>query len=314
MSKGKFLEDVINRSNDAYLYRGIALVDKVETSATVKPGHNGGKRVVYKAGPKVDYRGTMVGGVSVSLETKESHDPNGLPLKHIRDNQIDYMRLAVPFGEICMAIVYAALQDKFFRIHAGVVLRWWDEWQENKGKRGYNTIPYAVMDEVVSCDGIAIDYLGGIYDVAGKRARLDGHAVYRFVTRGKRHRTLRGNLYKKGGDYMDEQSMKLSDVGGGALSERFELSLQEVMKNIRDPNTDPKKARKIVIEVTITPNEQRSAATMKYGVRSSLAPARTFESGIMFGVKDGKYVVREIGDQIPGQQNMGNVVPMSKGE
>ncbi len=113
---------------------------------------------------------------------------------------------------------------------------------------------------------------------------------------------------------MDEKTMKLSDIGGGALSERFELTLQEVMKNIRDPNTDPKKTRKIVIDVTITPNEQRSAATMKYGVKTSLAPARTFESGIMFGVKDGRYVVREIGDQIPGQQGMDNVVAMPKGE
>ena len=112
---------------------------------------------------------------------------------------------------------------------------------------------------------------------------------------------------------MEEKTMRLADIGGGALAERFDLTLQEVMKNIRDPNTDSKKARKITLEITITPNEQRNAAALKYSVKSSLAPARTKETSIMFGVKDGVYVVSEIGNEIPGQQKM-NVVPIQKGE
>ena len=186
--KGKFLESAINRANDGYLYRGIALVDKVETSTVVQRGPKGITGVTFKAGPKVDYSGAVFGDVRripVSLEAKESEDEVGLPLKHIRDNQIDYMRLAVPFGIWCIALVYAVPYDKFYRIPAADVLRYWDTWQENKGRHGYNRIPYNVMEEVMSRDGIVIDYLCGLYDPDGVRAELDAQSIYRYIGRGQ---------------------------------------------------------------------------------------------------------------------------------
>ncbi len=186
MSKGKFLEDVINRANDGYLYHGIALVDKVETAAAIKPGHDGGKRVVYKAAPKVDYSGKLRGGVAIGFEAKESEHESGLPLSYFRQNQIDYMRLSVPFGGLCFVVAYSVTRDKFYRIPAARVLEAWDLWQQNKGKRGYNAIAFEDMDELRSRDGIVLDYLHGMYDPCQPAVCLDGYSVYRFMSRGKK--------------------------------------------------------------------------------------------------------------------------------
>lgn len=39
----------------------------------------------------------------------------------------------------------------------------------------------------------------------------------------------------------------LSEMSNGAVNERFNYELQKVVENICDPNTDPKKKRKITL-------------------------------------------------------------------
>ncbi len=110
---------------------------------------------------------------------------------------------------------------------------------------------------------------------------------------------------------MSEGKMTLMTVGGGALAELFESELQAVLKNIRDPNSDVKKSSKITIEVTLKPMENRASASMTYIVKSQKAPTRVRESNVMFGVADGLFICKEIGNQIPGQIGM-NVTPITK--
>ena len=103
---------------------------------------------------------------------------------------------------------------------------------------------------------------------------------------------------------MAEPKMTLMTIGGGALAELFENELQGVLKNIRDPNSDVKKSSKVTIEITITPMEDRGSAAMKYVVKSSKAPARVRQSNVVFGVDNGLFICKEIGNQIPGQIGM----------
>jgi len=110
---------------------------------------------------------------------------------------------------------------------------------------------------------------------------------------------------------MPEGKMTLTSIGGGAMAELFENELQAVLKNIRDPNSDVKKNSKITIEITLKPMESRAGAEMKYSVKSQKAPTRVRESSVIFGVDNGLFICKEIGNQIPGQLGM-NVTPIQK--
>ncbi len=200
--KGAFLENVVNRANEGYLFRGIAKVDKTETKVSVRRKYNTETHkseivgAEFRGGPKVDFNGILRGGQAIGFDTKETADTLGLPLKEIRDNQIMYFRLAVPFGETCFLVVYSSAHDRFYRIHANKVLMYWDRWQANKRKHGYNLIPYKDEDmaEIKPQYGLTLDYLAGLYNnadvLAGSKLSqyLDERAVYAFINRGKGRR------------------------------------------------------------------------------------------------------------------------------
>lgn len=78
-----------------------------------------------------------------------------------------------------------------------------------------------------------------------------------------------------------EKMFNLEEFAGGALSEKVNAEIERVLKNISDPNTDPKKARKITINVTLKPNLERNAAAVIVDTKSTLAPSIPMETNIM---------------------------------
>lgn len=116
------------------------------------------------------------------------------------------------------------------------------------------------------------------------------------------------------------QDLTLDTIAGGAIPERFQVELVEVIKNILDPNTSAKAKRTITVKVVFTPTEQRDAAGVTAEVTKKLAPASA--------VGDLAYMGRR-GDQVvatrfdPGQRSLPldgkspddeSVVPISNSE
>jgi len=101
------------------------------------------------------------------------------------------------------------------------------------------------------------------------------------------------------------QIKAIADLMGGAVSERFKVALDDVLRNIHDPNTDAKKKREITIKLTISPSKDRSTADFSLNVRPTLAPPMTLSSTVMITRDDsGNVTATEIGDQLPGQTEM----------
>src|SRR5690606_25765483 len=67
------------------------------------------------------------------------------------------------------------------------------------------------------------------------------------------------------------EDVTLTNIGGGAAVELFDRELQEVLKNIQDPNTPARKKRLIQIQISLTPNENREHAQVEIHVNSKLA-------------------------------------------
>lgn len=162
-NKGKGLEDLVEYANKQYEAKGIALVQKISTPWTVI---RQGARITsaFPQGKStLDFRGTVAGGLSISFDCKETQEEKGLPLVNIQPHQIDYMRSALQMGESTFILVNIKPTNKYYKVLGGQVMHYWDTWQLNKGKRGFNFIPTDSMEEVKKGKGVVLDYLAGLY-------------------------------------------------------------------------------------------------------------------------------------------------------
>lgn len=102
-----------------------------------------------------------------------------------------------------------------------------------------------------------------------------------------------------------QERFTLAEIGSGATVERFDLAMQEVLDNIQDVNTDPKKPRTVVLKVTIHPDEDRGVGKYLIDVQSKLSPIKPHPGRVFLGRdKDGKGVASE---EHPTQVEMGEV-------
>lgn len=78
--------------------------------------------------------------------------------------------------------------------------------------------------------------------------------------------------------------MTLESIGHGALSEKFDDALIEVIKNSCDPNTDATTKRKLVIELTFTPDKNdRGSYGLQTKVTTKLGPVKPLVSMVSMG-------------------------------
>jgi hypothetical protein len=102
-------------------------------------------------------------------------------------------------------------------------------------------------------------------------------------------------------------NINLSTLAGGAVGERINIELQKVAENVQDPNTDWKKARKVVVTITLKPDEEREIALVSADVKTTLAPAHGIATKIIFGVeKDGSTVAAELVSGMKNQMMIDN--------
>lgn len=103
----------------------------------------------------------------------------------------------------------------------------------------------------------------------------------------------------------------LSRLMGGAVQERWEDALGRMTRNILDPNTEPRRARKITMVLTIKPTESRDGGEMSFDVKESFAPPTPVKQSVFFDqTDDGTIYAMQKLNQVAGQLDMaGNVQP-----
>lgn len=103
--------------------------------------------------------------------------------------------------------------------------------------------------------------------------------------------------------------VNLEKFADGALSAQVNKALQKVAENIVDPNTDPNKARKITVTITMKPNPERNFSAAAVETKVALAPELGAIAALSMGkdLNTGEVDCVEIGNQIPGQLSFGDV-------
>ena len=94
----------------------------------------------------------------------------------------------------------------------------------------------------------------------------------------------------------------LNSFADGAMAERFNQELQKVLDNIVDPNTDPKKVRKVTLTVSISSNDKRELANVSVQAKSTMSPAKNIETQLLMDYdSNGKVTGAELKSGAKGQ-------------
>lgn len=108
--------------------------------------------------------------------------------------------------------------------------------------------------------------------------------------------------------------INLETFANGAFTAQVNRAIEEVTKNIQDPNTDAGTARKITVTIAFKPNQERNFIATGVQTKTTLAPALGAVTALSMGkdLRTGEVEAVEIGNQIPAQmsvQDVPGVVP-----
>ena len=80
-----------------------------------------------------------------------------------------------------------------------------------------------------------------------------------------------------------DEILNLENLGRGAVTEIFERQLQKVLKDIDDPNTDPRAKREINIKVVFIPTGHKGIIGIQVAATPKFGPDRVFETTVLSG-------------------------------
>jgi hypothetical protein len=80
----------------------------------------------------------------------------------------------------------------------------------------------------------------------------------------------------------EKQEVSLSNLCGGAIEEVFQREFASVLANIADVNTNAEAKRKITLEFTIKPFEDRSGGQVTFACKSKTVPVEEVKGTVFF--------------------------------
>lgn len=163
---GNRLEQMIEQSNNIYLRKGIALVQQIPVPITVK--RNKGNIIThgyFKEKSTVDFIG-LYQGKGICFDTKAVVRDKRFPMSNIAAHQVEYMKKYQEHGGISFLLIDIMSEDKIFRVGIDPIVKKWNLWKDNPGKRGYGSFNLEELEKigtvVKSGRGCIVDYLKGL--------------------------------------------------------------------------------------------------------------------------------------------------------
>jgi len=133
--RGSTLEEMVNRTNEWYLEKGLALIQKIPTPIT--PIHidkeNGQITLAYfDQKSTVDYIGA-VQGIPVCFDAKECMKDT-FALQNIHEHQVEFMRLFEKQGGIAFFVIYYTHKEILYYLPYEMLRYFWDRAKEGGRK------------------------------------------------------------------------------------------------------------------------------------------------------------------------------------
>lgn len=97
-------------------------------------------------------------------------------------------------------------------------------------------------------------------------------------------------------------NVDLKELAEGAVQEKLDHVMEEVLENVMNPNTEAKKKRKVTINLTMTPSENRDTVTVDAQVKATLTPENSATATLLVGINgDGAVEANELKSGAKGQ-------------
>ncbi|KRN88900.1 Holliday junction resolvase RecU [Ligilactobacillus ceti] len=146
-NRGMSLEQEINKTNQYYRERGIAVIHKkpipIQIVNVDYPKRSAAviKEAYFRQASTTDYNGVYKSHY-LDFEAKETKNKTSFPLNNFHEHQIDHMKACQQQGGICFTIIKFSLTQEIYLVPAEIIFEYWDRrFKERK------SIPKSIIQE-----------------------------------------------------------------------------------------------------------------------------------------------------------------------
>lgn len=157
--RGSALEELINRTNDKYMEKGLALIQKIPTPITPIEIDQTTRHITlayFDQKSTVDYIGA-VQGVPVCFDAKEC-TKDTFPIHNIHEHQIDFMKRFKQQGGIAFFLLYYTERNKYYYMSIDEMLVFYKR-SENGGRKSFRFDELNEENFLPEKAGIFVPYL-----------------------------------------------------------------------------------------------------------------------------------------------------------
>lgn len=133
--RGSALEDMVNRTNERYREKGLALIQKIPTPITpvkMDKEHRQITLAYFEQRSTVDYIGA-VQGIPVCFDAKECV-ADTFPLHNVHEHQMKFMGEYERQGGISFLLIYYSGKNSLYYMRFEEILKFWKRAQEGGRK------------------------------------------------------------------------------------------------------------------------------------------------------------------------------------
>lgn len=170
-NRGMSFEEMINKSNEYYLEKNIAVIHKKPTPVQIVkvdyPRRSAAviKEAYFKQASTTDYNGVYKGHY-IDFEAKETKNKTSFPLSNIHEHQISHMKQCTQQNGVAFLLIFFSQLKRCFLLEGPILFNCWDT--QSNGKK---SIPLDFLEkkavEVEIAYAPQINYITALEKILG---------------------------------------------------------------------------------------------------------------------------------------------------
>lgn len=160
--RGSTLEELVNRTNEQYREKGLALIQKIPTPITPVRMDKENRHITlayFEQRSTVDYIGA-VQGIPVCFDAKECC-VDTFPLQNIHLHQVEFMKEFEKQGGVAFFLIFFSHENKFYYLTLRKLLEFWQRMEEG-GRKSFRREELEEEFYLTHKSGFLVPYLDGL--------------------------------------------------------------------------------------------------------------------------------------------------------